>query len=165
MQNVRLRPMSPRKVDTHLRALLRYLQLENAEPTLLKYTRPTAFEPEHANCHLNARCQFRAHGGAVVHGWVLAQDKVQRFSEAIFHTVWRSPEGKLVDVTPRVDLEKRLMFVPDPQRKIVLTSHEGQPAIDTYSSAKLYGDRLSPSEPMRVQLESQFAQQHGLWPW
>jgi hypothetical protein len=158
--------MSPRKVDAHLRALLHHLGLQDSAPVLLKYTRPTSFVPEQANCHLNTWCQLRAHGGDAVHGWVLAQDKAQMFSEAIFHTVWRSAEGKLVDVTPRPDAEKRVMFVPDPSRAIVLTDDEGRPAIDTYNNVRLSGANLvTPVQPIRVVMQSSFAERQGLWPW
>ena len=36
--------------------------------------------------------------------------------EAEFHAVWKSPEGKLVEVTPKPHREVRILFVPDPRR-------------------------------------------------
>jgi hypothetical protein len=146
--------------------LLQYLELQESNVALLKYTRPESFEPEPAECHLNAWCQLRKIGGSVQHGWVLAQDKSQSFSEAIFHTVWRSPSGALVDVTPRSDGEKRLMFAPDDHRAIELASYEGLPAINTFDNVRMVSTTLlAPLETITVVLQSGFARRHGLWPW
>lgn len=166
MHGLALRPMSPRKVDAHLRALLRYLGVDENDVILLKYTRPTSFDPEPQNCHLNTWCQLRAHGGNAIHGWLLAQDKPHMFSEAIFHTVWRSPDGRLVDVTPRTDAEKRLMFVPDRNRGIELASYEGRPAINTYNNVRMQGANVvTPLQPIQAVMQSSFAERQGLWPW
>lgn len=161
-----LKPQSPRKVDAHLGCLLEYLGLAKESVVLLKYCRPLSFVPETENCHLNVWCQAREHGGQPQHGWVLAQDKSKMFSEAIFHTVWRSPDGKLVDVTPRVDSEKRLLFVPDLHRAIELSSYEGLPAINTFDNVRVLGDHfLTPLTEIKVVMQSDFAQRQGLWPW
>lgn len=88
------------------------------------------------------------------------------FAEAIFHTVWKAPDGRLVDVTPRMDLEKRLLFVPDRDRSIVLTEHEGRPAIHTFDNVRVLGNVLmTPLTEITVVMESDFTQRHGLWPW
>lgn len=166
MKEILLRPMSPRKVDAHLRGLLSYLGLKETDTLLLKYTKPRSFEPEPLNCHLNTWCQFRAEGGRPAHGWVLAQDKGQLFSEAIFHTVWESPAGKLVDTTPRLDAEKRLLFVRDRDRTVELTSYEGRPALNTYDSVRMQGVSLvTPLRSIQVVMQSSFAERQGLWPW
>ncbi|HWR51924.1 MAG TPA: SEC-C metal-binding domain-containing protein [Bryobacteraceae bacterium] len=36
--------------------------------------------------------------------------------EAEFHAVWRDSAGQLTDVTPRVDGEKNVLFLPDPSQ-------------------------------------------------
>lgn len=165
-KGLKLRPMSPKKIDSSLRMLVEYLRLDPATAVLLKFRRPSTFEPSPNDCHLNAWCQMRVAGGAVQHGWILAQDKSQAFCEAIFHTVWRSPDGQLVDVTPRADLEKRVLFIPDPQRAITLTEHEGLPAIVTYSSGKMLAGRIvAPIERFTAVLLGNFAKSQGLWPW
>ncbi len=161
-----LRPMSPKKVDSDLKRLVDYLGLEAASAVLLKYRRPSAFEPSPQDCHLNVMCQVRECGGHRQHGWILAQDKRQSFCEAIFHSVWRSPEGQMADVTPRKDLEKRVLFIPDQQRAIALTAHQGKPAIVTFSSAKMLGGRVvAPADPFTALLLGGFAEAQRLWPW
>jgi hypothetical protein len=132
----------------------------------LKFSKPIAFAPEPNNCHRNVWCQIRHAGGGARHGWVLAQDKAQSFAEAIFHTVWQSPDGRLVDITPRKDLEKRLPFAPDDTRQIVLAEHEGKPAIHTFDNVRMFQDRsVTPLKKITAVMLDGFAQRHGLWPW
>ena len=146
--------------------LLQYLNLREDEAVLLKYTRPLSFEPEPAECHFNVWLKRNSDGGSTQHGWVLAQDKSHAFAEAIFHTVWKSPESKLVDVTPRFDEEKRLLFVPDHEHHIELSHHEGAPAINTYDNVRLQGHTVvTPLESIKVVLQSDFIHKHNLWPW
>lgn len=163
---MQFRPESPKKIDRTLEGLIAYLGLDKSAAVHLKYTRPTAFQPEHDYCHFNVWLQCRYAGGQPQAGWVLAQDKQKSFAEAIFHTNWRSPEGQLVDVTPRKDQEKRLLFVPDLARSIVLTSHEGKPAIHTFDNVRVLGNSLmTPLTEITVAMEGDFPARHGLWPW
>jgi hypothetical protein len=46
---------------------------------------------------------------------VVWQDKKRRFIEAEFHAVVKK-DGMLVDITPRVDGENKVLFVDDPER-------------------------------------------------
>lgn len=62
-------------------------------------------------CYDNARSQMRLSGGDVVFGWVIwIWPRV--FLEAEHHAVW-SDGGRLVDVTPPIDGEDKLLFLPD----------------------------------------------------
>lgn len=135
-------PQSPKKIDRALLSLIGYLGLNPDEAVHLKCSRPEGFEPEHDYCHFNVWCQMRREGGEAQLGWVLVQDKRKSFAEAIFHAVWRHPDGRLLDVTPRRDNEKRLLFIPDYLRSIVLTSHEGRPAIHTFDNVRVLGNSL-----------------------
>lgn len=166
MQPIRFSPQSPKKIDKTVGSIIAYLALGAAEAVHLKFTKPTTFEPEPDFCHFNAWLQAKSFGGKPQSGWVLAQDKQKSFAEAIFHTVWLSPDNKLVDVTPRKDSEKRLLFVPDRSRSIVLASHEGRPAIHTYDNVRLLsGALMTPLTEVTIVMESDFPQRHGLWPW
>lgn len=166
MHALQFKPQSPKKFDKTLEALASYLSLKSAEAVHLKFSRPSTFSPEPEYCHFNVWCQIRIEGGEPQPGWVFAQDKYKGFAEAIFHTVWRTPDGRLIDVTPRKDLEKRLLFVPDAQRAIVLTSHDGRPAIHTFDNVRLLGTSLmTPLTEITVVMEGDFPQRQGLWPW
>lgn len=71
----------------------------------------------HKECHLNVRYQVKQHGGKVVNGWMIWDGDF--FTEAEFHCVWRSPDGHLEDITPRVDGETEILFLPDYGTKLV----------------------------------------------
>jgi hypothetical protein len=157
-------PQSPSQINKHVRTLSDQLSIAADEHLLMEYVKPRRFSPELANCHLNSRLQAKCEGGSVQSGWMIAQDEKFNFAEAIFHTVWRTPEGVLRDVTPRIDGEERVMFIPDSQRTFTLTSYSERPAITTYSSLKIVGERVVEAViPMLIILESNFAQNHGLW--
>lgn len=161
-----LRPQSPKKIDRTIHCLVNYLALNVNDAVHLKFTRPTAFVPESEFCHFNAWLQTRHAGGKPQSGWILTQDKLQAFAEAIFHTVWKSPDGRLLDVTPRTDLEKRILFVPDPTRSITLTSYEGHPAIHTFDNVRVQGNFLmTPLTEITIVIGGDFPQRQGLWPW
>jgi hypothetical protein len=166
MDHPRLRPESPSRVNTRVLPLIEYLGLDSESTVSLPLTRPRGFTPEVQNCHLNVWVASRAEGGAPQHGWILAQDVRHNFAEAIFHTVWRRSTGALVDVTPRLDNEKRVLFIPDPDRAIELSQFNGTPAINTFDNVR-FKDRLlvSPLRRIQVVMTSQFALQHRLWPW
>lgn len=68
------------------------------------------------HCHLNVKHRIRECGGRRVYGWVIWQQG--RMIEAEFHCAWETPDGQLLDITPRADGEERVLFVPDPKRKI-----------------------------------------------
>jgi hypothetical protein len=166
MQELKFNPQSPKKFDKTLEALASYLGIVSTDAVHLKFSRPSTFTPEPQYCHFNVWCQMRSEGGAPQPGWIFAQDKNMEFAEAIFHAVWRAPDGRLVDVTPRKDLEKRLLFVPDARRAIVLTSHEGQPAIHTFQNVRVFRGRVvTPLTEFIAVMTDDFPQRQGLWPW
>jgi hypothetical protein len=161
-----MKPMSPKKIDAQLRIIIEHLGLDERLATHLKYARPTSFEPEVNNCHFNAWCQWKEMGGEIQHGWIFGQDKAVAFAEAIFHTVWKSPEGRLIDITPRSDNEKRVLFIPDGMRCIELSGHQGMPAINTYDNVRLFGSNIvTPLERIKVVMQSDFVHRHKIYPW
>ena len=163
---VPLSPYSPKRVNGYVQPLLDYLGLEARAAVLLRVSLSHGFTPEADNCHLNVWCQLRLLGGGVQHGWHLVQDPRHKFSEAIFHTVWRSETGELRDLTPRQDGEKKIMFVPDDTRAIELSNYNGSPAINTFASVKVVaGEVIEPLQPIKLVMQSDFAQRNGLWPW
>jgi len=82
-------------------------------PVFLDVT-PT-LESYPVDCLDNVRREVAKHGGSIQHGWII-WEAPGSLLEAVFHAVWRSPEGKLVDVTPQFDGETRILFLPDSQR-------------------------------------------------
>lgn len=127
----------PTKIDANIRSLLCYLNLENQPKLRLKKEKTSGFNPELHNCHLNnmVQCQFK--GGSIQFGWVIWETKALEFTEAMFHSVWRNHKGKLIDITPRQDGEKKILFIPDPNRKISWTKYKGKQALQSYDNVRL----------------------------
>lgn len=166
MNFVPLAVKSPDHIDAHMRALLREIGLNPADAFLLPYTHPVAFEPEPGNCHFNVWLKMKINGGWKQSGWILGQDKQHQFSEAQFHTVWLSEDDGVLDITPRKDEEELIFFIPDDERDIELSSHEGRPAIITYDNVRLIGNVLhTPLKRQKRVLDTDFPVRHGLWPW
>lgn len=65
------------------------------------------------NCHGNVFHQVATKGGHLQTGWVIWWNKRGRLIEAEYHSVWIDPAGRMIDPTPTVDSEIRLLFVPD----------------------------------------------------
>jgi hypothetical protein len=158
------RATTPKAIDKMITVLLDELSLSAATAQWLKYRKPRCFKPELNECHINAWLQMRYEkSGSLCSGWVIWQSKLAQFVEAQFHTVWRNDEGKLVDVTPRQDGEKRILFVPDSVRAITLLEYKGQPAIKTYDNVRVQSGRLVTGlrEQIHV-LKTELIYEHGL---
>ncbi|WP_417801184.1 hypothetical protein [Tenacibaculum sp.] len=122
------------------------------------------FTPEPNNCFFNAWVKMKYAGGDAQHGWLIAQDTTKDFIEAQFHAVWVNSNGELVDVTPRVDGEKRVMFISDHNREIRLSDSNGRPAILTYDNFRVFGGRpLAELERIKVVMrDTNFIKEYGL---
>ncbi|MDT9001485.1 hypothetical protein RQP53_19570 [Paucibacter sp. APW11] len=161
-----LKVHSPRKVDSKLKRLLRELGLPASEVLSLPFTEPSDFMPEAANCHFNVLAQVKLAGGRAVHGWILAEDRKQDFVEAVFHSVWQPVAGPLRDLTPRSLPEAKILFVPDPRRRLVLTTESDRPAILTYENFRMHeGRALAPLRQVRLPVCSTLIARFELWPW
>lgn len=66
------------------------------------------------NCYPNVKRRIERAGGTILHGWIIWLSP-GLFIEGEHHAIWVSPEGEWVDVTPQLDGEKRLLFLPDPE--------------------------------------------------
>ncbi|WNO08452.1 hypothetical protein [Teredinibacter sp. KSP-S5-2] len=161
---MRFNPKSPKKVNGSVKNIIRHLDLNENEVVLLKYFRPSEFSPEIHNCFFNTWVKMKCAGGDMQHGWMISQDSTKEFIEAQFHAVWINSEGAFIDVTPRPDNEKRVMFVPDHNRKIELSQSNGQPAILSYDNFRmLNGQALAKLERIRVVMhDTNFIKEHAL---
>jgi len=65
-------------------------------------------------CPSNVRRHIQSDGGDAITGWQI-WEWVGLMIEAEFHQVWRSADGELRDVTPKVLPFPRILFVPDPR--------------------------------------------------
>jgi len=165
MDPLRFNSTSPKKVNLAVRNIARILELNADEARLLKFHAPTEFGPEPQNCFFNVWVQILYAGGSMQHGWLIAQDSTKDFIEAQFHAVWIDHTGGLVDITPRIDGEKRVMFIPDYSRKIQLSDYDGRPAILSYDNFRVFqGRSLAQLEQIKIVMQdTSFIDKHELW--
>lgn len=138
---MKLRLLSPNEITPAVKGILSVLKLNERDVIFLDYKEPFGFVPSHNDCHLNVWVQCNHEGGNPVSGWMIAEDPAIGFIEAQFHTVWKSSDGKLQDITPRMDEEKTIMFFPDPLREITFFEYKGSVAINTYDNVKMQNAR------------------------
>lgn len=103
-------------------SVLEFLDLwELKDPVFVEFKEvDNRYEPNF--CHVSAKHAAQEKGGRRVHGWALWQydDPAGLALPVIvgdFHSVWETPEGELIDVTPP-KLGARVLFVPDPSLSI-----------------------------------------------
>ncbi len=75
-----------------------------------------ASQAVYENCFTNVDAVVEQQGGERIDGWLIWEWR-GILLEAIFHAVWRDPEGSLIDVTPQGDGETKIVFSPDCNRK------------------------------------------------
>lgn len=66
-------------------------------------------------CFNNVSSKIERSGGAIVFGWAI-WEWPRVFIEAEHHAVWES-EGELLDITPHINGESRILFLADPTRR------------------------------------------------
>lgn len=86
-------------------------RISASQPELLVFT-ATPENYKAGFCHANVLHHVKHHGGNQVCGWMIWEGA--SFVEAEFHSVWQNGEdGELLDITPRVDGESEVLFLPD----------------------------------------------------
>lgn len=65
-----------------------------------------------SECFQNVQRMVRERGGRQVNGWAIWQ-WANILVEAEAHSVWRSPEGQLMDITPHGNGEREILFLHD----------------------------------------------------
>ena len=70
---------------------------------------------EIVNCFSIVEKRVQKSGGSLVLGWAIWKGML--LVEAEFHAVWKTSEGNLRDISPRIIFPKQILFVPDPKAK------------------------------------------------
>lgn len=63
-------------------------------------------------CFPNVQRMIQEQGGQQINGWAIWQWE-NILVEAEAHSVWRNPEGGLVDITPHDNGEREILFLHD----------------------------------------------------
>ena len=63
------------------------------------------------NCFFNVKEKVEKFGGKIIYGWEI--QRTQIICEAQRHAIWLSQEGKLFDITPKLNNQKIAYFVED----------------------------------------------------
>lgn len=67
-----------------------------------------------SECFNNVAAKVNLEGGSLVYGWLI-WEWPRVFIEAEHHAVWEK-DGELLDITPPINGETRILFLPDPAR-------------------------------------------------
>lgn len=71
---------------------------------------------EYDCCQTNVEKKIQKDGGYRIIGWAIWKSQI--FIEAEYHHIWAAPDGsKVIDITPKRDGEKHILFVIDPEQK------------------------------------------------
>lgn len=100
-------------------------------------------------------------GGSRVCGWTI-WEMPDTYLTAEFHAVWRAPEGNLLDITPKPDGERRIVFAPHPgyggdfdfYRR---PNNRLYPAYDPGNREAAASDRIARFTPVQHRYESERA--------
>ena len=105
-------PTSPTRISTHITAFCKEI-----DPTKSPVFLPLQLDPQSKPdfCYENVRNYVALHAGDIQHGWII-WELPDVFLQAEFHAVRISPVGELIDITPKVDGENKILFLPDSKR-------------------------------------------------
>jgi hypothetical protein len=109
-----LHPVTPAALSQPLIALCQEIA-PGSNPPVYVDVRPLQGAPS-KECFPIVENHIGTHGGASVIGWSL-WEMPTLFVEAEFHAIWRSPDGGLLDIAPKPEPTKRILFLADPARE------------------------------------------------
>ena len=91
--------------------------LSPREPLLLPYTDHGLLREKY--CHVNVRDLVEASGGRHQHRWLVFRWKEDgNILQSQYHSVWVTPEGTMLNVTPHSSEHDQVLFLPDDLRTI-----------------------------------------------
>lgn len=103
---------TPQTISKQVNRLISKLNLK-APPVYVKVQpEPGAIVNE---CFPNVERKVLSNGGKMLCGWQI-WEWPNVMIEAEFHAIWQSPEGGWVDITPKQDEEKKILFAHTPKR-------------------------------------------------
>ena len=104
---------TPPQITRHIRQLVQRVVPGGVATYMVVEPEPDALEKE---CFPNVEAKIARDGGRMLCGWQL-WEWPHVMVEAEFHAIWLSPDGQMVDVTPKLHHETKVLFVSDPRRR------------------------------------------------
>ncbi|PYE87560.1 SEC-C metal-binding domain-containing protein [Phyllobacterium leguminum] len=102
---------TPKTVSAEVRAFCQHISPDH-EPTYVPVSPDAGALP--SECFNNVASKVERDGGTLVYGWLI-WEWPRVFVEAEHHAVWEQ-DGVLTDITPYVNDERQILFLPDPTR-------------------------------------------------
>jgi hypothetical protein len=107
-----IKPITPISISDEIRAFCRDIDATQGPVYLPVRSIP---EAEINSCFGSVQDHIIQQGGSIKYGWII-WELSNVFLEAEFHAVWVSPSGELIDITPKIDNECMILFLPDSKR-------------------------------------------------
>lgn len=85
---------------------------------------------DYDQCHYNVDCYILSHDGEKVSGYYYLESPWG--FQAIYHSIWKSPDGKLIDITPYKDNRSYNVFSRLRSQKIIPTNNIYSQFLDKY---------------------------------
>jgi hypothetical protein len=105
-----MRSTTPDSVNENVKKLVEKLGLKT-EPVFVPVKDTDGHKK--SDCFYNVRRKIEKEGGDILYGWNV-WEYPEKLIEGEFHAVWVSPNGNLIDITPKVDGETEILFIPAP---------------------------------------------------
>ena len=136
---------TPKKISNRIVKFLKTMHIHSS-PIYLEFTFiDDKYLPKY--CLSNCECESKKNKGQIVYGWTIWEDKKNRFIEAEFHSVIKR-NSKLIDITPRVDGEEKILFAQDETR---VAKREDDFTWCTWSNQKLYNGKITETIAIKLQ--------------
>jgi len=96
----------------------------------------------YGECYGTVENHIKKNGGKIQYGWIIWETP-SVFIEAEFHAVWVNDGGEYVDITPKVDREESILFLPDSKKTFTgeeLIDNIRKPLVDNDYTRNLIED-------------------------
>src|SRR5882724_645983 len=103
---------TPRRITSEVRLFCDEI-VAGGEPVFLDVSISPNAVP--LDCFMNIQQHVAEAGGGIQYGWRI-WEWPYILIQAEFHSVWSSPDGDLVDLTPSPGSVSPVLFLPDPSR-------------------------------------------------
>ena len=155
---IHLKLTAPKKLSLSIKLFIKRMGLPS-HPRFLKFTNISdAYKSSF--CFNNCEIESKKSGAKIVFGWVIWEDKKHRFLEAEFHAVLLK-NNTLIDITPRIDNEPKILFVPDRERMAIRYDEN---TWDTWTPFKaVRGHLVERSQPTLRRVDPKIKNDHTIF--